>query len=82
MRRGARSGVTPVTRQRSHRAMDGQLRGRRELFLHVDGLKTTVTYGEGETIFHEDGRCQSVFAVCEGSVNRRERGARMMTRRG
>jgi CRP/FNR family transcriptional regulator, cyclic AMP receptor protein len=33
-----------------------------------DGLKTTVTYWKGETIFHEDDRCQSVFAVCEGSV--------------
>ena len=39
-----------------------------ELRAAFDGLKTTVTYGKGETIFHEDDRCRSVFAVCEGSV--------------
>jgi CRP/FNR family transcriptional regulator, cyclic AMP receptor protein len=39
-----------------------------ELRAAFDGLKTTVTYGKGETIFHEDDRCQSVFAICEGSV--------------
>jgi CRP/FNR family cyclic AMP-dependent transcriptional regulator len=39
-----------------------------ELRAAFDGLKTTVTYGKGETIFHEDDRCQSVFAVCEGSA--------------
>ncbi len=39
-----------------------------ELRAAFDRLKTTVTYGKGETIFHEDDRCQSVFAVCEGSV--------------
>jgi CRP/FNR family transcriptional regulator, nitrogen oxide reductase regulator len=33
-----------------------------------DGLKTTVAYWQGETIFHEGSRCQSVFAVCEGSA--------------
>lgn len=39
-----------------------------ELRAAFDGLKTTVTYWKGETIFHEDDRCRSVFAVCEGSV--------------
>lgn len=39
-----------------------------ELRAAFDGLKTTVTYWKGETVFHEDERCQSVFAVCEGSV--------------
>ena len=39
-----------------------------ELRAAFDGLKTTVTYWKGETIFHEDDRCRSVFAVCEGNV--------------
>ena len=39
-----------------------------ELRAAFDGLKTTVTYWKGETIFHEDDQCRSVFAVCEGSV--------------
>lgn len=39
-----------------------------ELRTTFDGLKTTVTYWKGETIFHEDDPCQSVFAVCDGSV--------------
>jgi CRP/FNR family transcriptional regulator len=33
-----------------------------------DRVKTTVAYRKGETIFHESDRCQSVFAICEGSV--------------
>ena len=33
-----------------------------------DGIKTTVAYSRGETIFHESDPCQSVFAICEGSV--------------
>lgn len=48
--------------QRSFCHLSDQLRAA------FDGLKTTVTYWKGETIFHEDDRCQSVFAVCEGSV--------------
>lgn len=39
-----------------------------ELRTAFDGLKTTVSYWKGEAIFHEDDRCRSVFAVCEGSV--------------
>lgn len=39
-----------------------------ELRAAFDGLKTTVSYWKGETIFHEDDCCRSVFAVCEGSV--------------
>lgn len=39
-----------------------------ELRAAFDGLKTTAAYSKGETIFHEGDRCQSVFAVCEGSV--------------
>lgn len=33
-----------------------------------DELKTTVSYRKGEVVFDEGDRCQSVFAVCEGSV--------------
>jgi CRP/FNR family transcriptional regulator len=33
-----------------------------------DAVKTTVSYRKGETVFHEGDRCQSVFAISEGSV--------------
>lgn len=33
-----------------------------------DDIKTTISYRKGETVFHEGDRCQSVFAICEGSV--------------
>ena len=65
--------LPPVSRVRPHSCSTCSLHQSfchfaEELRAAFDGLKTTVTYWKGETVFHEGDRCQSVFAVCEGSV--------------
>jgi CRP/FNR family transcriptional regulator, cyclic AMP receptor protein len=65
--------LPPVSRARPHSCSTCPLHQSfchfpEELRTAFDGLKTTVAYPKGETIFHEGDRCQSVFAVCEGSV--------------
>lgn len=63
----------PVSRVRPHSCSTCALQGSfchfpEELRAAFDGLKTTSAFAKGETIFHEGAPCQSVYALCEGSV--------------
>jgi CRP-like cAMP-binding protein len=39
-----------------------------EIRTAFDQLKTTMSYRKGDVVFQERERCESVFALCEGSV--------------
>lgn len=65
--------LPPVSRVRPHSCSACPLQQSfcqfpEELRAAFDGLKTTVAYPRGETIFYEGNPCRSVFAVCEGSA--------------